>query len=100
MLIEKNTEVVTLKMQSGDEVITRILNEDESTIECEQCISIAQTSQGLAMIPWIQTGSSKKIKINKSQVVAKVSTIKEIADKYLEAVTGISVSSPSSIIGV
>jgi len=52
------------------------------------------------MIPWIQTGSSKKIKINKSQVVAKVSTIKEIADKYLEAVTGISVSSPSSIIGV
>ena len=100
MLVEKTGEVMTLKLQSGDELITRIENETSETYTCEQCITIAATPQGVAMVPWIQTAKPGKIDLNKSQVVAKVPTIKEIADKYLEAVTGISVSSPSSIIGV
>lgn len=100
MLIEKATEVTTLKLQTGDEVITRIAKETAEEYECEQCITMAATSQGIALVPWIQTGNAKSININKKHVVAKVLTVKEIADKYLEAVTGISVSSPSSILGV
>ena len=100
MLVEKVTEVTTLKLQTGDEVITRIVKETAEDYECEQCITMAATAQGIALVPWIQTGNTKSINICKKHVIAKVLTVKEIADKYLEAVTGISVSSPSSILGV
>ena len=100
MLVEKVGEVITLKLQSGDEVITRIIKETSEQYECEQCITMAATAQGIALVPWIQTGNAKIISINKKHVIAKVLTVKEIADKSLEAVTGISVSSPSSILGV
>jgi Fe2+ or Zn2+ uptake regulation protein len=100
MLLEKTGEVMTLKLQSGDEVITRIEEENQEFLICDNCVTIAATPQGVAMVPWIQTGKQGKVSINKKQIVARVTTVKEIADKYLEMVTGISVSSPSSILGI
>ena len=75
MLVEKVTEVTTLKLQTGDEVITRIVKETAEDYECEQCITMAATAQGIALVPWIQTGNSKSISINKKHNILVPPTV-------------------------
>ena len=54
-------------------------------------MALAQTPQGIAIVKWPNSGNNKKVWINKDQIVAKAPAVKEIADKYIEANSGITI---------
>ena len=91
MLIEKNsTEIVSISISGGLEILGR-LTDEEGELYIENAMALAQTPQGIAIVKWPNSGNNKKVWINKDQIVAKAPAMKEIADKYIEANSGITI---------
>lgn len=93
MLIDKGAtvgEVVTLKLTSGEELVTKLVEESVMHYKISKPLVLSMTQKGIGMVPYLFTVSpDKDIKINKSTVVVIEATDKEFADQYLSGVTGI-----------
>jgi hypothetical protein len=94
MLIDKGAvvgEVVTLKLTSGEELVTKLVEEGVTHYKISKPLVLSMTQKGIGMVPYLFTVSpDKDIKINKSTVVIIEATDKEFADQYLQGTTGIS----------
>lgn len=93
MLIDKGVssgEVVTLKLTSGEELITKLVEDNLAFYKVSKPLVLSMTPKGIGMMPYLFTVSQEKdIKISKSTVVVIESTDKEFADQYLSGTTGI-----------
>lgn len=93
MLLQKplaKNDIVTLKLTTGEELIARFLEEDDSGLVVERATTMAANPQGgLGLVPWMMSAMPEKITINKSTIIAYTQTVKEIADKFVEATTNI-----------
>ncbi len=89
MLVSKdNDEVMTVSLAGGQEVMGRLTTEDGAQY-LTKAMTLQGTTQGIAMVKWPATGDNSKVWINKDQIVAMAPAVKELADKYIEATTGI-----------
>lgn len=93
MLISKPlaaNEVVTLKLTSGEELVaTFVKEEDGKTVVSKPC-TIAQSQQGMGLIPWVMTApTNESVPISNAAIAATVRTDKEIADAYIQTTTNI-----------
>ena len=100
-------EVKVLKLVSGEEVITRIKNHphdtESKTIVCEkpmttQPVPVQGGQMAMGISPWMFAGKSDKIEIARSSVIAITDAKKDIEDKYIEMVTGITTSTGPMIL--
>ena len=93
MLIEKpieKNEIITIKLATGEELIAKFIEEDENSLIVERATTMAANPQGgLGLVPWMMSAMPEKISLNKSTVLAYTKTVKEIADKFVEATTNI-----------
>jgi len=92
MLLEKPIKtgsIVTVKLNSGEELIARFETEDEDILNISKVRAIAQGQTGIGLIPWMVTSGSATISINKATVVAYTQTDEAIAKSYLENTTDI-----------
>lgn len=93
MLIDKGAvigEVVTLKLTSGEELVTKLVEEGPLHYKISKPLVLSMTQKGIGMVPYLFTVSpDKDIKINKGTVVVIEATDKEFADQYLSGTTGI-----------
>jgi hypothetical protein len=97
--LELNT-VYTFKLNSGEELVAKVVQAGGEFIIIEQPVSIAPTQQGMQLIPSIFTGDPKsQVKLNTSSVSMVVSTEDSVKMKYLEATTGIKVPEKKLILG-
>ena len=97
--ITPNT-VYTLKLNSGEELIAKIIQTGGEFITIEEPVSIAPTQQGMQMIPSIFTANPKgEFKLNTSSIAMYAETDDSIRMKYLEATTGIKVPDKKLILG-
>ena len=97
--LELNT-VYTFKLNSGEELVAKVVQAGGEFIVIEQPVSIAPTQQGMQLIPSIFTGDPKsQVKLNTSSVAMFVSTEDSVKMKYLEATTGIKVPEKKLILG-
>ena len=64
---------------------------DESHITVSKPSVLAQGPQGMGMIPWIMSAQSQKITLNKSNIVAQISTDEDIAKSYTQATSSIQI---------
>lgn len=87
-------EVKTLKLVTGEEIICRVLREGDCW-KLNNPVMAIQTPQGLGLMPYCVTSSDKEMTIHSEHIVLMLDTRKELADQYLESVTGLSLSSPS-----
>ena len=99
MLIQID-EVYTIKTNSGDEIITKVLEVYTDHLLVSDPVSVAPGPQGMGLIPSLFTAdTSEKIRLNTNNVVMIVPTEDSVKMKYIEATTGIKVPSKKLILG-
>ena len=97
--IQPNT-VYTFKLNSGEELIAKVIQAGGDFIVMEEPVSIAPTQQGMQMIPSIFTADPKgEFKLNTSSIAIYAETDDSVIMKYLEATTGIKVPDKKLILG-
>ena len=97
--IEPNT-VYTFKLNSGEELIAKVIQAGGDFIIIEEPVSIAPTQQGMQMIPSVFTANPKgDFKLNTSSIALYAETDDSVRMKYLEATTGIKVPEKKIVLG-
>lgn len=93
-------QVYTLKIANGDEVIAKIIAEDDVTYTASKPLTIVPSQQGINMMNSLFTADpDKNVSINKQQVSIIAPSREEVCDSYLEATTGIKPVRKSIIMG-
>jgi hypothetical protein len=97
--IEPN-KVYTFKLNSGEELIAKVIQAGGEFIQIEEPVSIAPTQQGMQMIPSVFTANPKaEFKLNTTSIAIVANTDDSLKMKYLEATTGIKVPDKKLILG-
>ena len=92
--------VVTIKIASGEEVISKIAEIKEESLLLENALSVAPGPQGVGLMPTLFTGDAENmIEIRRDSIVMISPTNESVSVKYLEATTGIQVPSKRLIVG-
>jgi hypothetical protein len=93
MLIDKGVtpgEVVTIRLSSGEELITKLVEETDSYYKVNKPMLLSMSQQGIGMMPFLFTvNMDKDLNISKSNVVVVCSTASSFADQYIQGTTGI-----------
>ena len=93
-------EVYTFKLNSGEELIAKVVQAGGDFIVISEPVSIAPGQQGLQMIPSVFTANPKEeFKLNTSSIAIIALTDDSIKVKYIEATTGIKVPDKKLILG-
>jgi len=93
MLIEApyaTGDVVSVRLSSGEEIVGKLLDDNDKTIKLKQPLSAIMSEKGLAMLPFMLTVNPEAdLVVNKNQIMITAKSIKEVADHYLQSTTGI-----------
>jgi hypothetical protein len=93
-------QVYTFKLNSGEELIAKIVQSGSDFIIIEEPVSIAPTQQGMQMIPSVFTAEPKgEFRLNTNSIAIYAETEDSVRMKYLEATTGIKVPDKKLILG-
>ena len=96
----KPNEVYTFKLNSGEELIAKVLQAGGEFIQIEEPVSIAPGPQGMGLIPSMFTAEPKgEFRLNTSSISLFAQTDDSVKMKYLEATTGIKVPDKKLILG-
>lgn len=93
-------KVYTFKLNSGEELIAKVVEVTDNIITVIEPVSIAPGREGMQMIPSMFTaeqGSNVTLNINNVSLYAI--TDDNIKDKYIEATTGIKLPDKKIILG-
>jgi len=97
--IEPN-KVYTFKLNSGEELIAKVIQAGGEFIIIEEPVSIAPTQQGMQMIPSVFTANPKgEFKLNTTSIALYAETDDSIRMKYIEATTGIKIPDKKIVLG-
>lgn len=95
MLIDtpyKVGDTVSLKMNSGEELIARLEEESEKEYTLHKPMVLVAGQQGLGLAPFMfSVNPDAKFKIKSSTVITILKTEKELASQYTQQTTGIAV---------
>jgi len=95
MLIEtpyKNGDVISMKLNSGEEVIAKLEDETETHVKVSKPLMVAATQQGLGLAPFMFTVSQESdLKLKASNVLVIAKTEKDMASQYIQSTTGLAV---------
>lgn len=93
-------DTISFKLGTGEEIIGKLLTEDDKTIVVERPLMLAMTAKGPAMAPVLMTVDPKvTLTFNKNSIsILPVETDKEISDQYTLQTTGIQTVSAGSIV--
>jgi hypothetical protein len=93
MLIDRGVsagEVITLKLTSGEELVAKLVEEQDSFYKLSRPMVIGMGQQGPGLMPYLFTvHPDKEVKISKSAVTVAESTDKQFADQFVQSTTGI-----------
>lgn len=90
----------TIKLNSGEELVAKIKKNGGTVTTVTNPVSIAPAQQGMQMIPSLFTADmDQEISINNTSIAMYALTDQSVADKYLEATTGIKVPEKKIILG-
>ncbi len=101
MLVSKieDNSIVSIKMNSGEEILGKLVSRTESSIVLDRPLMLAMTKQGMAFAPIMMTVDTEKhITFSTSNIMIIAETYSEIADQYLHQTTGIQPVTAGSII--
>jgi citrate lyase synthetase len=92
--------VYSFKLNSGEELIAKVIQAGGEFIQIEEPVSIAPSPQGMGLVPSIFTADPKgEFRLNTSSVSIYAETEDAVRMKYLEATTGIKVPDKKLILG-
>lgn len=88
-------EVKTLKLVTGEEIIARVKKEGDCWVLNKPAMAI-QTPQGMGLMQYCVTSADEEMTIHSEHIMLLLDTRKELADQYIENVSGISLATPSA----
>ena len=95
MLIEtpyKVTDIVTIKILGGDDVVGRLAAVDNGVIRLNKPHAVMMGQQGFGLAPYVLTaGPDFKIDIKDEHIVCIVKTFEAVAKEYIKQTSGIMV---------
>ena len=92
--------IMTLKLNSGEELVAKVVDKSSDRVVIEHPVSIAPGPQGMGLVPSMFTADmSKNIQLNINSVALVAETDESVAAKYIEATTGIRVPDKKIIMG-
>lgn len=93
-------EVYSFKLNSGEELIAKIVKIDSDYIIIEEPVSVAPGPQGIGLIPSMFTADPKgETKLNTKSIAIICQTEDSVKTKYIQAITGITVPSKKLVLG-
>ena len=93
-------KIYTIKLNSGEEVITKVIEITRDNIIVTDPVSIAPSQQGMQMIPSMFTAEARgNVTLNTSAIAFYANTDDSIKDKYSEATTGIKLPDKKIVMG-
>lgn len=93
-------DVFVIKTSYGEELITRITDEDDENYSLLKPQTVVASPQGVQMIPGIFTAApDSEIILKKAHCAMIAKARQEVADGYIEAVTGIRPVSSQLLMG-
>jgi hypothetical protein len=99
-LVVETGQVYTFKLNSGEELIAKVIALGEGYVEIESPASVAPGPQGLGLVPSMFTADPDlNPKLNTSSIAIYALTDDSVKMKYIEANTGIKVPDKQLILG-
>ncbi len=99
MKIPENNTIVTVKLNTGEEVVAKIKEQDELTITLDRPVVIMMSQQGLAFGAFAPTmDHADGLSINKHSIVAIGLCMEKVSTEYSNAVSPIKTPPKSSLI--
>ena len=96
----KPNQVYSFKLNSGEELIAKVLLAGGDFIHIEEPVSIAHSPQGMGLVPSVFTSDPKgEFRLNTNSISIFAETEDAVKMKYLEATTGIKVPDKKLILG-
>lgn len=93
-------KVYTFKLNSGEEMIAKIVSVINNWIVIEHPVSVAPGPQGMGLVPSMFTANpDAEIKLNIDSVALYAFTDEAVKSKYIEATTGIKIPEKKLILG-
>ena len=100
-LLEFN-EVYTFKLNSGEELIAKVLDVDsvQNVVIVSEPVSVAPGPQGMGLVPSMFTADTKlNYKLNANSISLFAKTEENVKNKYIEAITGITIPDKKLVLG-
>jgi hypothetical protein len=92
--------IYTFKLNSGEELVARVVDVNPDTFAVAHPVSIAPGPQGMGLVPSMFTANmDQNIQLNINSVALVAETDSAVSAKYIEATTGISVPDKKIIMG-
>jgi hypothetical protein len=92
--------VVSVKLNSGEELITRVNKVFDTHLEISEPVSVAPGPQGMGLVPSLFTSDTKGLfMLNTSSIALIAETEYNIKAKYSEAVSGVKVPEKKIVLG-
>jgi hypothetical protein len=93
-------EVYSFKLNSGEEMVAKVVNLNDNIIEITEPVSIAPNQNGIGMIPsMFTTDMEGKFRLNTNSIAVVGDTNEQVKVKYIEATTGIKVPEKKIVLG-
>ncbi|CAB4125159.1 hypothetical protein UFOVP181_104 [uncultured Caudovirales phage] len=93
MLIDKGVtvgEVITLKLTSGEELVSKLIEETPTYYKLSRPMVIGMGQQGPGLMPYLFTvHPDKEVKLLKATVTVAEATDEAFAKQFLESTSGI-----------
>ena len=92
-------DIITFKLTSGEEVITKVMGEDDHYLQVSDPLSVAPNPQGMGLMPSMFTANHEDVMMSKNTITMWAPTEDNIKDKYISATTGIQLPSKKLVLG-
>lgn len=97
--MEQN-EIYTLKLTSGEEVISKVTEVGSDYLILSEPVSVAPQPQGIGLMPSMFTAEKDKtVVLNTRAITMWCETADPVRIKYIEATTGITTTSKKIVLG-
>jgi len=96
MLLEtpyKENDIVSMKLASGEEVVGKLLKEENDSFQLSKPLMLTATQEGFGLAPFMFTvDPESKFNFNKNAVLCILKTHNDMAKSYIQNTTGIALT--------
>lgn len=83
-------DTVTVKVLGGEEIIGRLVEQNDTSITLHKPLAIMMGPQGFGLGPFVMSAAqATEVVVSKAHVLTVVKTDKQVADQYVKQTTGI-----------
>ena len=83
-------DTVTIKVLGGEEIIGRLVEQNDASITLHKPLAIMMGPQGFGLGPFIMSAAqTTEAVISKTHIITIVKTDKQVADQYVKQTTGL-----------